>query len=456
MAGHITELPAGPAAATWKPRSTTERREPRWDLAFLGVLLYIVVEYTRLPAMFPVLAVFQVAKISAGLGLVGMLFSSRIRGKGGDAAAVSIAIGVFTLSTLASVLMAPDLLGAWNGFLDMARWAVVFFLLSRVVANRWRMRVLLILLILLNVKLAQFQLRTYQAELEWGRSEEYLARGVGAGSTGFFANSNDFGIAMAVIWPLAGMAAFAEKNKLLKLVLFGGFLIISASILFSASRGALVGAAAAAGFAWLTNPKRLVGPLLLALLVGGAMFLLPGAHQERIRSMFEYEDDANAQTRITLWRAGWRMFQDNPVLGVGINNYSEASHSYGVRSQFVPHSIYVQSLSELGLVGTIPLLVLLFLILRLNWRTGKRLASSGPSGHRAYEYYIAHGLNFSLVAFMTNGAFLTVLYYPHLWILAGLSVGLHTAAPEVVQQETAPKRSRMTPAQAHWDKIRHG
>jgi hypothetical protein len=26
-----------------------------------------------------------------------------------------------------------------------------------------------------------------------------------------------------------------------------------------------------------------------------------------------------------------------------------------------------------------------------------------------------------------SGAFLTVLYYPHLWIILGMSVGLHTA-----------------------------
>lgn len=39
----------------------------------------------------------------------------------------------------------------------------------------------------------------------------------------------------------------------------------------------------------------------------------------------------------------------------------------------------------------------------------------------------------AIVAFLVSGAFLTTLYYPHMWFLVGMSVGLHRA---VAQNET--------------------
>ncbi len=446
MGSHVATLEESGAAQQTTKKA---RREPHWDIGFLGVLAYIIIEYTRLPAVFPALQPFQVGKIAVAIGAVGMLLSPSIRQDNTPWTRLTkIALAAFTAATAVSILFAVEKFTAWTAFVDMLRWVVVFVLFSRVVANRWRLRVFLIVLVLLNVKLAQFQLRTYSSELAWGRSEEYLARGVGAGSTGFFANSNDFGIAMAVIWPLAGMAAFAERNKFLKLVLLGGFLVISASILFSASRGAMLGAGCAALYAWVRNPKRIVGPLLLGLLIAGGVFLLPQAHKDRVISAANFEQDQNAQTRMSLWKAGMRMFADSPLFGVGINNYRPAyAQRYSVPKGLVlvPHSIYIQGFAETGILGGIPLLVLLFAIMRVNANTARRLAKTGKAGRRQYEYYVALGLSMAMVAFMSNGAFLTVLYYPHLWILAAISLGLHTASLSSAAPVVEEKRKRRFP-----------
>src|SRR5438105_3850045 len=47
----------------------------RWDLAFLGVLGYVLIEYTRLPAMFPFLQPLQLGKIAVGLSALGLILS---------------------------------------------------------------------------------------------------------------------------------------------------------------------------------------------------------------------------------------------------------------------------------------------------------------------------------------------------------------------------------------------
>ena len=74
--------------------------------------------------------------------------------------------------------------------------------------------------------------------------------------------------------------------------------------------------------------------------------------------------------RIKLWKAGWKMFLDHPIIGVGPNNYGVwLPYYYPGRIGYrmwgrAAHSVYVTILSEMGIVG-----VLLFLAMLIaNWR----------------------------------------------------------------------------------------
>jgi hypothetical protein len=71
---------------------------------------------------------------------------------------------------------------------------------------------------------------------------------------------------------------------------------------------------------------------------------------------------------------------------------------------------------------------MLFSFFRLNARTLKSFPPPGKGEKRPLEYYLARGLSLAMVGYLISGAFLTVLFYPHLWILCGLSVGLYTAS----------------------------
>ena len=59
---------------------------------------------------------------------------------------------------------------------------------------------------------------------------------------------------------------------------------------------------------------------------------------------------------------------------------------------------------------------------------------------------MALGLDLGLVGYLTSGAFLSVLYYPHLWILLGLSVAanrcLTNKEPNQKVPEVVPVRGR--------------
>jgi len=237
---------------------------------------------------------------------------------------------------------------------------------------------------------------------------------------------------MCVVLPLAGALFLGESKKIPRAFLLVCFLGISGAIIVCGSRGAVLGAAVTALAAWARNPRRLGAAAIFLLFVPGLIYVLPEASKDRFRSALHWQEDKTASQRIALWKAGLRMFRDHPLLGVGPGNYPP---SYAERyadpdqdpSSWVPHSIYVQALSELGLAGMTSVFLLFLGCFQLNARTRKHLVEQGAGKRKSFDYFLAMGLDLALVGYMVSGAFLAVLYYPHLWVILGLSVGLHSA-----------------------------
>ncbi len=59
--------------------------------------------------------------------------------------------------------------------------------------------------------------------------------------------------------------------------------------------------------------------------------------------------------RYDYWRIAWRVWRENPVLGVGAGNYPRSYYEQRATTEDIdqPHSIELQTLSELGLVGVL-------------------------------------------------------------------------------------------------------
>ena len=417
--------------------------EPRWNLAFIGILIYLVVEYGRLPAIYPMLQVLHLGKIAVAISALGLVLSPRSRGvKTPATRGVDIAMVAFLVASFLSACFARYQQLAWDGFWDILMWVIIYYLISRTLSNAWQLRIFVFLLLLLNLKLAQFAVRMYFAERASGLPEAYLAKtGIGTYSLGFFENGEDLGLAMCVVWPVAWYLLFSEKKKVLRLVLLVSFVAFLLAIIAGGSRGALVGAGTAAlAVVWARNPKKMAAVVLILAIVPAVLYILPEASKERLRSGWDWENDQTASYRILLWKAGVRMFLDHPVIGVGPDSFALTRWTYYAETDPHPtvteaHNTFVQAFTDLGLLGGVPFLLLLLFFLRLNSRTRKRVLASAPGGSRSFEYCLATGLDVALIGFLSSGFFHSALYYPHLWLLLGLSVGLHTAC---AQKQPAP------------------
>lgn len=106
---------------------------------------------------------------------------------------------------------------------------------------------------------------------------------------------------------------------------------------------------------------------------------------------------------------GWRIFTENPITGIGLENYMRVS-----KSNYRLHTEYIVQLAETGLIGTT-----LFLI--FNFRIGKRLFSTWKKyKNRRSEVWVLTG---GFLAILFLGLTAWTYTFSHYFIVFGVIVG---------------------------------
>lgn len=406
---------------------------------FMGILAYLVIEYARIPAMFPTLQTLQIGKIVViATGLIWILKSVLTRKLKFVSDPLNWIMVIWALVIIGSSFFAMNTKFANQGVIDFLKWVIIYFLIINLVDNLPKWQWLMWLLLLLNFKMSQFQIKQFIAGYEMASSPElFITRGVGAG-TSFFGNAGDFGVAMCVVAPLAFYLIKAVKSKGLKA---GGVIFFCAfaySILRCGSRGAAVALFIMALFFWLKTSRKLQYSILILFFVIGFWGGAPEAWKKRFVAAADYQEDQTASQRLKLWEAGSKMFADHPLLGVGINNfntnYARNYHATGEQGiPWAPHNIFVQAGSELGVLGLSSLLLTIFLVFRRNHETRRLYRQNSLKNSWIADF--PHALDLSLIGYIVSGSFLTVLYYPHLYIIMTLAISLNQIARKQVMAE---------------------
>lgn len=240
---------------------------------------------------------------------------------------------------------------------------------------------------------------------------------------GTFQQPNPFGGYMGLVLPLGYTTVIARwrdafgalrGRNLGSAVLWSlGLLasvVMSAALVMSWSRGALLGFAAGLALVGLglgrrAAPAVLVVALILILLGPMWLALLPPALIGRITDAIQYvgkdlmavevtDENFALVERAAHWYAAWRMFEQRPWLGVGTGQYATAYPSVALPRWQDPlghaHNYYLNVLAEGGLLGLGSYLLFVFAALRmvwqaagreLGWRRGLALAAMGMLGH---------------------------------------------------------------------------
>lgn len=242
------------------------------------------------------------------------------------------------------------------------------------------------------------------------------------------ANNNTFGLAVNMALPFFFFLARTESKRFVQIMFGAAFVLGIVVSFFTYSRGAFVGLIALAAAMLLRSKQKLllIPVVILALLFGA--FVAPQKWRNRISETTD-TSEASAKSRLNSWAYSWNLVNDYPVTGGGFDAYSASLFArYAPDPQDVhgPHSIYFGVLLEHGFVGFFLYFLLMAYCLAVLHRIAKR---SRLYGDQESSHY-ADMLTFSLVAFMTSGAFLSVAYFDFYFSLVACTAILHRLCRE--------------------------
>lgn len=247
----------------------------------------------------------------------------------------------------------------------------------------------------------------------------------------FLGDGNDFALSVVVVVPLCLYLFLDASNKIYRLVTLGLLGLLVFAIIGTSSRGASIAIAVVLMYLWWRGRSKMVGLLGLGMLVTAVLLYAPAEYYGRMQTISNYEEEGSAQGRILAWKSAVRMANDHPLVGVASGHFpikfglEYRPPEYG--DQHLPwltaHSIYFLALGELGYPGIIFLLSILY----LNYRNGERIiqrmrtvSQTSPLARRYERMFLC--LNSSLIGYAVGGAFLSALYYPHLFVISSIFV----------------------------------
>ena len=381
--------------------------------SFWLVCIYLFLEYVRPQSIYQAIAFFPWSFWTIILCLAAFLVEGRLFDLRGPA---NWWLGVFTAIIVVSSVRAYSPSDSYANWSLWFSWILIYLLISNIVVTEKRFLIFILSFLLYNLKMSLFAVRSWAAIgfhfRDWGVY----------GAPGWFSNSGEFGIEMCVFVPIAvyfvaGMRPFWTRKKWLFFLAFP-FTAVVGSVA-SSSRGALIGCGAVALWAVMKGRHKVRGLVIAVTLAALVILIIPDQQMKRFSTA---GSDNTSQLRLTYWRHGLEMLRDNPLTGIGYFNWMTYYNNHYGKGQ-LPHNIFIQAASELGYPGLIVLLVLMGVTLVTNHRTRLLAAQLGPRGR--FMYFMAHGLDGALIGFIASGFWVTVLYYPYMWINLALTVALH-------------------------------
>jgi O-antigen ligase len=241
-------------------------------------------------------------------------------------------------------------------------------------------------------------------------------------------------LAIMLVIPLLALTPIylrLERGHRLKLPLAVLLSFLLVTELATLSRSGLVGLAA--GLAILAFPyRRLLLSRALLVPLAGVGLALAYVVSRRL-DFFETVLRQRLQTGGASTSAHFEVYdfipdvlESNPLLGLGLNNFSVYYEFVTGRTDWGPHSFYVALLVETGIIGTAlfaAFLVFLFRRLGMARRLGRALAAArDPLAARVRP--LAWGLTAALVGTMAANAFYLTMQFYYFYAFAQLALAM--------------------------------
>jgi O-antigen ligase len=384
--------------------------------SYLLLLAFLFLVYANTPFLLPAAEVLRPAKVVAGLALLALIGETMF---GKRELRFAWPEGGLLIAFLAAAALSC-LTALWPGYAtqnvgDLAKMALTWFFILNCATTERRLRGVMWIMVIGGLFPALGTLKNYLT----GNMYEGRAAWIG-----IFANPNEVAYALVILVPLAVYLA-APRGWWVRLLVSTVLLLFAAAVYVTFSRGGLIALGAVIVLiGWRKRNKWILG-LTVVLLAAGSLFA--SRYWSRGEDFSQLNGDVTVNQRLATTQAGFDMFLDHPLLGVGFGCSVVAWPLYapeGVysRGALVTHNTLIQALSETGLLGFIPFVVLIGVSLHQMRKLALRTTTTRDLGS-AVEVSI-WGLVF---CGMSGGYVLT--WFP--WLLLGLAAASRQIPKEI-------------------------
>jgi O-antigen ligase len=387
-------------------------------IAFIVTCLYLVFEYNRPQAVYRALDIIPWGKTLLLLAAF-LAFSDRELKRPPTAAVMPMA--GFSACVLLSTAFAFSPSAAVEQWISFFSWCFVVLLITSVVTTRRRLYLFIAVYFLANLKMAQHGFRS------WAMGGFGFSGWGVTGSPGWFQNSGEFSMEMVVFLPLVLVYITEFRHgwsRWVKTFFYALSIMTIGSIIASSSRGGVFGLIIV-GLWFLSYSRHRIKALITLCIVSAIVYLvIPPEFKTRFEIAGE---DKTSLARLAYWECGKQAIRENPLTGIGYKNWGiwvpvkhpEIMMKVGELDRVeVIHNTYLEAATELGLLGT----TVYFALLLQIFATNRRSVRLSRARNDRFLSTTAAGLNGSLVAYLVPSYFMSVLYYPYVWVLLTLTV----------------------------------
>lgn len=268
---------------------------------------------------------------------------------------------------------------------------------------------------------------------------------------GLFGNVNFFAEYLIVPLPIAVSLFFTTQNKLKKILLLIGVIVMGASLTATFTRGSYLGFGVSLIFMsflflisrgknFIKKNRKIFIAISVIIIIITSLFIIPnplnksGTAIEKIKSRIsisQLSQSYSIKRRIATWKFTILMIKDHPLLGSGIGTYKYNTLKYqaeffkqGENRSLYPHGFadkahneYLQLWAEIGIVGLGIFIWLIISYFSCGIKILRKIKDE-------YKQGIIIGLMGSVVAVLIDGLFGFPLHLPATVILFWLVLAL--------------------------------
>lgn len=337
-------LSAADAPERRAPHEAVEHDPGGSSLPYGLLMAFVLLIYATPALLFPELDALRPTQI-VGIGAVATLFLDRMLSRRGF---VLPSVQAYSLLAFVAVAVLSALGALWVAYamersVDLIRFVAIYLVIVNVVDRRSRVEGFITTMVVgAAIPAVGALFNNYES-------------GVRLGWVGIFENPNDLAFAMVVSVPLAVTLLSRSSNLWRAAGLLLAVLFV-ATTFATLSRGGLIGLVAV--IAVLALRARRNSYRILSIVFVAAVLLFVTVFWTRQQGFVDLANDATVMQRIYTIQAGFNMWLDRPLLGIGLGCSAIGWPIYAPAGAWAEHwlhnhNTFVQVLGETGTFGIV-------------------------------------------------------------------------------------------------------